>query len=421
MPVTKSSYETHPSASNPAHGGMITATPRRRGFLANLGWFGVLAIAAVVVVGGLGFLKYSQIAKMQALAASGAFLPPPVAVTTVTVHTLQWQPTLHAIGSIEAVQGTNISADLPGVVKEIDFQSGQTVKKGDILVRLVTDQEQAQLEANQAQRDLAVYTLRRQKDLRDKNTNSQSDFDNAEAGERQTEAMVDNARAAIDRKTIRAPFAGVLGIRKVNLGQYLDSGNQVVTLQSMDPIYVNFTLPQQNLRDFAVGSTVDVTTDATGDQLFTGKVTAVESLVDNATRNFQAQATLANPDGKLRPGMFAAVDVLVGGNGNVLPVPGSAINYAPYGNSVFVITHNVSQPADPTKPDGPKKTVPLAVEQRFVTTGQTKGDLVAVLKGLKEGDEIVSSGVFKLQNNSPVQINNSVKPEADADPHPDES
>ena len=421
MPATKSSYETHPSASNPAHGGLITVGPHKRGFLANLGWFGVLAIAAVVVIGGLGFLKYSQIAKMQALAASGAFLPPPVAVTTVTVHTQQWQPTLHAIGSVEAVQGTNISADLPGIVKEIDFQSGQTVKKGDILVRLVTDQEQAQLEANQAQRDLAVYTLKRQKDLRDKNTNSQSDFDNAEAGERQSEAMVDNARAAIDRKTIRAPFAGVLGIRKVNVGQYLDSGNQIVTLQSMDPIYVDFTLPQQNLRDFAVGSTVDVTTDATGDQLFTGKVTAVESLVDNATRNFQAQATLANPDGKLRPGMFAAVDVLVGGNGNVLPVPGSAINYAPYGNSVFVIVHNISQPADPTKPDGPKKNVPLAVEQRFVTTGQTKGDLVAVTKGLKEGDEIVSSGVFKLQNNSPVQINNSVKPEAEADPHPDES
>ena len=421
MPVTKSSHETHSSASNPAHGGLIIAAPRRRGFLANLGWFGVLAIAAVVVIGGLGFLKYSQFAKMQALAASGAFLPPPVAVTTVTVHAQQWQPTLHAIGSVEAVQGTNISADLPGIVKEIAFQSGQTVKKGDILVRLVTDQEQAQLEANQAQRDLAVYTLKRQKDLRDKNTNSQSDFDNAEAGERQTEAMVDNARAAIDRKTIRAPFAGVLGIRKVNVGQYLDSGNQIVTLQSMDPIYVNFTLPQQNLRDFAVGSTVDVTTDATDDQLFTGKVTAVESLVDNATRNFQAQATLSNPDGKLRPGMFATVDVLVGGNGSVLPVPGSAINYAPYGDSVFVIVHNVSQPADPTKPDGPKKTVPLAVEQRFVTTGQTKGDLVAVLKGLKEGDEIVSSGVFKLQNNSLVQINNNVKPEADADPHPDES
>ena len=257
--------------------------------------------------------------------------------------------------------------------------------------------------------------------MRDKNANSQSDYDNAEASERQNEAMVDNSRAAVDRKTIRAPFAGVLGIRKVNVGQYLNSGDAVVTLQSVDPIYVNFTLPQQNLKDFGVGSDVEVSTDATGDQVFKGKVTAVEAMVDAATRNFQAQATLANPGGKLRPGMFAKVEVLEAGTGNVLPVPGSAINYAPYGDSVFVIVHNISQPADPTKPDGPKKTLPLAVEQRFVKTGQTRGDLVAVLSGLKEGDEIVSSGVFKLQNNAAVQINNDVKPEAEANPHPEES
>ena len=379
----------------------------------------LLVLVLVFDVFAASFIK--KILGLQAAAAAGLFTPPPPSVTTYVVKGSQWQPSLHAIGSTEAVQGTNISADLPGIVKEIAFQSGQTVKKGDILVRLVTDQEEAQLQASQAQRDLAVYTLKRQKDLRDKNANSQSDYDNAEASERQNEATVDNARAAVDRKTIRAPFAGVLGIRKVNVGQYLNSGDAVVTLQSVDPIYVNFTLPQQNLKDFGVGSDVEMGTDATGDQVFKGKVTAVEAIVDAATRNFQAQATLANPGGKLRPGMFAKVDILEAGTGNVLPVPGSAINYAPYGNSVFVIEHDVPLPADPTKPEGPKKTVKVAVEQRFVKTGQTKGDLVAVLSGLKEGDEVVSSGVFKLQPNTEVQIHNDVKPEADANPHPEES
>ena len=413
--------EGQPQAPDPAHAGLIRATPRETSWATYLAWlFGtILAIIAALACFALfQFVKFKQ---AMAMKEAGAFDPPPAAVTTFVVHPAQWQPSLHAIGSLEAVQGTNIAADLPGIVKEIHFESGQSVKKGDILVRLVTDQEQAQLEANQAQRDLAVYTLNRQKELREKNTNSKSDFDNAEAGERQMEAMVDNARATIDRKTLRAPFTGVLGIRGVNVGQYLNSGDFVVTLQAMDPIYVNFTLPQQNLKDFGVGSTVEVRTDATGDQVFTGKVTAVNALVDAATRNFQAQATLANPDGKLRPGMFATADVLQAGKGDVLPVPGSAISYAPYGNSVFVIAHNVSEPADPTEPNGKKKIVPIAVVQKFVKTGQTKGDMVAVLSGLKDGEEIVSSGVFKLQNNAAVQINNAVKPEAETNPHPEES
>ena len=295
------------------------------------------------------------------------------------------------------------------------------MRQGDILVRLVIDQEQAQLEAAQAQRDISVLTLNRQKDLRAKNANSQSDFDNAEANERQMEAMVTNARAAIDRKTIRAPFDGRLGIRRANLGQYLNSGDPIVALQSLDPIYVNFTLPQQNLRDFGVGADVEIHTDATGDTIFKGKVNAVNSLVDSATRNFQAQATIKNDGGKLRPGMFANVEVLLGGEKEVLPVPGSAIAYAPYGNSVYVIAHNVKIPADPTDPNSKEKTLPVAVRQQFVKLGAAKGDLVAVTSGLKEGDEVVSSGAFKLQNNGAVQVNNSVKPGAEANPKPEES
>lgn len=403
----------------------ITTRPAAARSRSGGAWFSrivLVIIAIVVVVGIIGFIKARQIQGMVALAKSGAFDPPPVAVTTAVVQDAQWQPTLQAIGSLEAVQGVTVSADLPGIVKEIRFESGATVKAGDVLVRLSIDQEQAQLGAAEAQRDLAVFNLNRQRDLRAKNTNSQSDFDNADATQRQMESMVSNARAAIDRKTIRAPFSGVLGIRRASLGQYLNSGDPVVPLQSMDPIYVNFSLPQQNLADFGVGSEIVVHTDATGEAEFKGKVTAINALVDSATRNFQAQATLSNDSLKLRPGMYAKVEVILpGGSKEMLPVPASAVNYAPYGNSVFVIVHDLKIPADPADPTSKEKTLPLAVRQQFVKTGPTKGDMVAVLTGLKSGDEIVSSGVFKLQNSGAVKINNTVKPEAEDNPNPPET
>lgn len=379
----------------------------------------LMLLAVLIIVAIVGGVKAKTIMGLIAAQKAGKFDPPPATVTTSVIRSVRWQPTLHAIGSLEAVQGVTVSADLPGVVKELRFESGATVRQGDILVRLNTDQEQAQLDANTAMRDLTMVSLKRARDLREKNANSVSDFDTAEANEHQAEANVAAARAAIDRKTIRAPFNGLLGIRRASLGQYLNSGDPVVALQSMDPIYVNFTLPQQNLRDFGVGAEIEVRTDATGSTIFKGKVNAINSLVDSATRNFQAQATLANPEGKLRPGMFANVDVLLGGERDVLPVPGSAIAYAPYGNSVYVIAHHVKVPdaVDPTK----EKTLDIAVRQQFIKTSQTKGDLVAVTSGLKEGDEIVSSGTFKLQNNAPVKIDNSVKPEAEANPKPEES
>ncbi len=408
-----------PPPANHGHANLVTVAPHRRQLVVVIAWVEAAILGMLVIAAGFGIFKLTQIKKMQALSDSGAFTPPPPAVTTTVVHAVKWLPTLHSVGSLEAVQGVTVSADLPGIIREINFESGKAVKKGDILVRLITDQEQSQLESSQAARDLSVYQLKRQRDLREKNTNSQSDFDNAEATERQAEAMVANSRAAIDRKTIRAPFDGILGIRKASLGQYLNSGDPVVTLQSMDPIYVNFSLPQQNLKDFSVGSAVEVRTDATGDTVFQGKITAINSLVDETTRNVQAQATLANPELKLRPGMFGTVEVLQAKENEVLPVPGSAISYAPYGNSVFIITKDLEVP----DPKDPKKKIklPLGVRQQFVKTGETKGDLVAVLSGLKEGEEIVSGGVFKLQNNGAVQINNSVKPGADENPHPEES
>ena len=425
MPTTNLSTDSNAvRRAHDDHRQAAALAPRSRGGGATFGRFVLVIGAVVLVAAGLGFAKYRQIQGMIALAASGAFTPPATAVTTAVVHASQWQPTLPAIGSLEAVQGTTVSADLAGIVKEIAFESGKTVKAGDVLVRLVTDQEQAMIDSSLANRDLMVYSLRRSKELRTKNANSQSDLDTAEANERQAEASVSNAKAALDRKTIRAPFDGVLGIRKVSLGQYLHEGDPVVPLQSLDPIYVNFTLPQQNMRDFRVGSDVVVHTDATGQEQFTGKITAINPLVDAATRNFQVQATLRNPDGKLNPGMFANVDVLLAGQGNVLPVPSSAIQYAPYGNSVFVVDKNMTLPTDPNAPpvpNAPKGKAYLGVRQQFVRTGQTKGDLVAITSGLKEGEEIVTSGVFKLQNGSAVQINNTVKPEAETNPKPEES
>ena len=405
----------------PAVGSRLLPAPRKRGAGAMVLRFVLVLGALGLVVGLLAFLKARQVQGMIALAKSGAFVPPPVAVTTTTVQAAKWQPMLSAIGSLEAVQGVMISADLPGVVKEINFESGKAVKRGDVLVRLVTDQEQAQLEAAQAQRDLTVYSLRRSRELREKNANSQSDFDTAEANQRQAEANVSSAKAAVARKTISAPFDGELGIRQTSVGAYLNSGNAVVTLQSIDPIYVNFTLPQQNMRDFQVGSVVHVRTDATSTQDFEGKVTAVNPLVDSATRNFQVQATLANKEGKLRPGMFATVEVILGGERDVLPIPSSAIQYAPYGNSVFIV-ETVQPNKDVPVPNAPIDGKPyLGVRQQFIHAAQTKGDLVAITSGLKEGDQIVTSGVFKLQNAAAVQINNSVQPEANDHPKPEES
>jgi membrane fusion protein (multidrug efflux system) len=372
--------------------------------------FVIVIFLTLAVVALLFFVKYRQV--KAAIAMSGSFAPPPAAVTTVIVRPTSWQPTVKAIGSLEAVQGVTVSADLPGVVKEILFESGKTAKAGDILVRLVTDEEQAQLDSAQAQRDLKVLSLQRERDLIKSHTASQSEFDTADAEYRQAEAAVAQAKAAIDRKTIRAPFSGVLGIRLVNLGQYLNSGDKVVPLQSTDPIYVDFTLPQQSLSKFGVGSEVQVRTDATGDTAFPGKITAVNSMVDASTRNFQTQATIPNPEGRLHPGMFANVDVLLPAQTGVLAVPSSAISYAPYGDSVFV----VAELKDPIT-----GKMFRGVRQQFVRLGQTRGDLVAIVSGVKAGDEVVSSGVFKLQNNAPVQINNSVQPEAEDAPHPDES
>ena len=384
---------------------------RKRGAL--LWRFLLMLLLVGLVIAALGLFKARQIQGLQALAASGAFEPPPAAVTTVVLQQETWPQTLRAVGTMEAVNGVMVAADLPGVVEKIEFKSGAPVKAGQILVRLVTGQEQAQVAAAEAKRDLDVLSLKRQRDLIKSRTSSQSEFDTAEATSRQSEAAVQEMREAVARKTIRAPFDGILGIRKVNLGQYLKSGDEIVTLQSLDPIQVNFSLPQQELTKFQVGSEVRLHSDATGETEFPGQITALNSQIDPSTRNVLVQATLANPEGKLRPGMFANVTVLREASDAVLPVPASAILYAPYGDSVFVL----AETPDPRNP-GKKRKV---VEQHFVKLGATRGSLVAILSGVEPGATVVSAGVFKLQNNAPVQINNSVKPGDDPAPKPENS
>ena len=357
----------------------------------------MLAITATLI-GALGFAKFRQI--QEGMAQAAAFQPPPEAVTTIVAKQLKWPDTLNAIGTIAAVQGVTVSADLPGIVERIDFESGASVHAGDILVQLDSKQEQAQLAAVESDRDLARLNFERLKDLVQEGAISRADYDRAAAEQRQTEAKVGEVRAAIERKTIRAPFSGILGIRQVNLGQYLSAGDAVVPLQSLDPIYVNFSVPQQDAERTPVGRNVRITTADSTDLEFAGQVTAINSVVDEVTRNVQVQATLANPQNKLRPGMFVQTEVDLGMSHPIVPVPASAVNYAPYGDSVFVVADLQDQ----------KGQTYRGVRQQVVKLGPSRGDQISIVSGVKSGEEVVTSGVFKLRNGAAVLVNNKNQP-----------
>lgn len=369
----------------------------------------VMLAVTMLFVAGLGFVKFKQI--QTAIAQGAAFQPPPEAVTTIVATQEEWPATFTAIGTMAAVQGVTVSADLPGMVERILFESGQSVRAGEVLAVLDTRQEQAQLAAFEAQRELARLTFDRMQGLLNERVISRAEFDRATAEYRQTDAQVGEARAVIQRKTIRAPFSGILGIRQVNLGQYLAGGDALVTLQSLSPIYVNFGVPQQSAGQIPVGRAVGITTDDVAGAAWTGRVTAIDSLVDEATRNIQVQATLANPDGTLRPGMFVQTEVVLGPGQAIVALPASAISYAPYGDSVFIVAELKGE-------DG--KTY-RGVRQQFVKLGAARGDQVAVLSGIKPGDEVVTSGVFKLRNGAAVQINNKVRPANSPAPTPENS
>lgn len=374
----------------------------------------LMLVVVLLVIGGIFGFRLHQFAQMGKQMA--AMKPPPVAVSSTHAQPATWQPALHTVGSLAAVQGVTISNELAGVVEKIGFESGESAKKGALLVKLDTQAEEAQLRSLDAATELARQNLDRAKRLRESNVNAQADLDTAQAQYDQATANAQNLRAAIAKKTITAPFSGTLGIRQINLGQYLPAGTPIVSLQSLNPIYVNFTLPQQDVRDLKDGQPVTLTIDAFPGATFTGKINAFDSKIDETTRTVRVQATFDNGDGRLKPGMFGNVSVLLPTKTDVLTVPQVAVAYNPYGDVVYVIEPEKSKDGQPVL--DAKGQPALTVRQQFVKLGETRGDQVAVLGGLKAGDEVVTAGQLKLRNGVEVQINNSVPVPNNPSPNP---
>jgi len=366
--------------------------------------FIIVILLFLVLVGALGYQKYSSIQKQM----SQQFVMPPDAVTTVTAHEEEWSPTLSAVGSIEPVKGVEVSTDLNGIVTQIGFESGKPVKQGDLLVQLDITQEDAALRSAQARNDLAQLNQARSKELLAKNSASKADYDNAVAECRQAQAAVDEQKALISRKTIRAPFDGAAGIRKVNIGQYINPGTPLVDVTALDPLYVNFSLPQQYVSDLIPGREVDVTVEGVNSEPYKGQITALNSIIDASTRNIEIQGTLRNPDGKLLPGMFAKVEVRLTETTKVVAIPASSINYAPYGDTVYVVVDGKDMEGKPAK----------VVKIQPVKLGTSRGDQISVVSGLKTGDIVVTSGGFKLRPGGSVVIKNDVVPSNDPAPSP---
>ncbi len=357
----------------------------------------------IVVFLTLGAVKAAQIKKM----ASAPHVMPATAVSTSKAEAVQWHASIHAIGTLAPVDGVMVSADADGTIMKIGVQNGATVKAGDLLVELDTTVEIAQLAAAEARAELARANLERTKDLFESKANSKSELDAVGASAKQAGADVAALKAQIAKKQIRAPFEGRVGIRLVNLGQYVARGAPLLPLQKADPIYVNFHVPQRNIPSLGIGQKVSVTIDAF-EKPFTAELTAINSEVDNTTRNVSVQGTMPNPDGHLRAGMFAQVDVEMPRAESLVVVPATAVSYASYGNSVFIVE----------KMKGPDGKEYLGVRQQFVKLGGKRGDLVAVIEGVKAGEEVVTAGVFKLRNAVEVEVNNTVKPAANPAPKP---
>src|SRR5437667_1117155 len=358
----------------------------------------------VLVVLLLG-IKAMQIAKMM----SSPMQIPATTVTSTTVKEEDWAPILSAVGSVSAVQGAVLSTDLAGTVAEVKFESGAVAKKGDVLVRLDVSSEEGQLRTAEADLELARQDLGRTRDLAARKVISKAELDAAESKFKQKEGAVDNMRALVAKKEVRAPFDGQLGIRQVNVGQTINAGQQVVALTALDRVYVDFALPEQYVSKLTKDFEVRVRADAIPGREFKGKLTAFNSMVDAITRNVPLQATLENPDHALRPGMFAKVNVMLPETKKAIVIPGSAVSYAPYGDSVFVIE----------KQKDPKSGKELLMlRQQFVRIDDVRGDFVSVTKGLKAGEEIVGTGVFKLRNGMVVTINNDLAPKPELNPNP---
>ena len=365
----------------------------------------VVVGATLIVLGGVfGFEGFRSLMIKRFMAAMPV---PPQSVSAAPAAVTEWQPLLEAVGSLRAVNGADLSLEVSGIVDKILFKSGDDVAAGTLLLQLRAQDDIAKLASLEASAGLAATTYARDQKQFKVQAVSKQQLDTDEATLKNAQAQVDEQKAVVDKKFVRAPFAGHLGIRQVDVGQYLNAGAAIVTLQALDPIYVDFTLPQQDLDQIAVGQKVTATTDAFPGQTFAGTIDAINPKVDADTRNLQVRATIPNPDRKLLPGMYATVDIASGAPQRYVTLPQTAITFNPYGSTVFVVD---DQGADDK---GQKK---LVARQTFVTTGQTRGDQVAVVSGVKEGETVVTAGQIKLRNGSPVTINNAVQPSNDPNP-----
>jgi membrane fusion protein (multidrug efflux system) len=364
----------------------------------------LMLVVMTLLVGGI--IGYKLFGRHMMSVAMAAQKPPPAAVSTADARELAWQPALHSVGSFVATQGIVVSAQLDGVVKEIAFEPGSAVEAGRLLVQQDVSTEQAELASAEAAATLAELNLARAQELRAGGSNTKSDLDGALAASAQARANVAAIKSMIEKKTIRAPFAGKVGIRQVNLGQFLRSGAAIVPLQALDPIFFDFALPQQEAARVAAGQKVDITVDAFPGRVFAGTVSALNPNVDEATRTLQVQATLDNGDGRLQPGMFGSAEVLLPAAEKVVTIPLSAIVYNPYGNAVYVV--------EPAAPDQG-----LVARQQFVQTGAMRGDQVAITKGVRAGATVVTAGQLKLRNGASVVVDNSVALETSAKPRVD--
>jgi len=368
--------------------------------------FAVLGVILIIAV--LAGIKALQIRSM--IDSGKKFVPPPETVTTAKVTSDSWETSLGSVGSLTAVQGVIVSAELAGKVVRITFEAGTPVKKGDILLRQDITSEEAQLPGAVSQATLSRANLKRADQLFRDGIISQADHDAAVSNAAQAQALVDNIQATIAKKTVRAPFSGRLGIRQVNLGQILREGDPIVTLQALDPIYVDFSLPQQQLARVRLGQPVRVSGDALPGETVQGKITAISPQVDADTRNIRLQATLSNHAERLRPGMFVNAAVGLPVRQKVLAIPATSVLYAPYRDSVFVVE---------AAKDSKAGAAGLTLRQQFVRLGEKRGDFVEVTEGLSEGQTIVSTGVFKLHNGQSVVVDNKLAPDFQQAPKPE--
>ena len=369
----------------------------------------VSIVGIVVVIVALVGIKVGQIRAM--IQAGQSFVPPPEAVTSAKVEAASWQSRRMAIGSLVAVHDVVLGAEFPGLIREVDFASGTTLKRGAVMVRLDTTNEEAQLASATADMELAKTALERARALRKGEANTPADLETAEARAKQTKAIVANIQATITKKTIRAPFDGRVAMKQVERGQVVSPGTPLATLQSVDPIYAEFSLPQQALADLKMGQVATLRVDSFPGKTWQGAVSTVNSEVDPTTRNVRVRATFPNKEGVLRPGLFANVEVSASDRRSVLTIPATAVVFAPYGDTVFVLD-SAKDAAQDSAPSA------LVAQPRFIRLGERRGDLVAVVSGLKAGETVVSNGAFKLRKGARVVVNNSLAPPVELDPKP---